>query len=142
MHKFKTGQKITKLENQQKMHSAFSEASLHVPWCFIPQTKSPAQMIKWLKGYPVIFTYGREISNQSTHTNRETPSRYTTGRVNISVTTLVAYFSDICEYFIISFQVLNHLGGGFCLRYETPWYMKSTGILRNLIQRTQFPQFQ
>ena len=30
-------------------------------------------MIKWLKEYPEIFTYVHEISNQSWHTNRETP---------------------------------------------------------------------
>ena len=30
-------------------------------------------MIKWLKGYSEIFTYIREISNQSWDTNRETP---------------------------------------------------------------------
>ena len=33
-------------------------------------------MIKWLQGYPEIFTYVREISNQSWHTNCETPCSY------------------------------------------------------------------
>ena len=61
----------------QKSILQFSEAPLHIPWCFICQKNSRASLIKWLKGYSVIFTYGQEISNQSTHTNRETPCRWT-----------------------------------------------------------------
>ena len=43
-------------------------------------------------------------------------SRKLQGVLKVSVTTLIAYFSDVCDYFRISFYVLNHLGGGFCLR--------------------------
>ena len=42
-------------------------------------------------------------------------SRKLQGVLKVSVTTLIAYFSDVCDYFRISFYVLNHLGGGFCL---------------------------
>ena len=64
--------KLQKQKRSQKFILHFSEASLHVPWCFIPQTKSPTWLIKWLKGYSEIFTYARKISNQSWVTNRWT----------------------------------------------------------------------
>ena len=32
-------------------------------------------MIKWLKGYLILSTYAKDISNQSCITNRETPCR-------------------------------------------------------------------
>ena len=61
----------------QKSILQFSEAPLHIPWCFICQKNSRASLIKWLKGYSVIFTLGQEISKQSSHTNRWTPCRFT-----------------------------------------------------------------
>ena len=73
----KKGKKSQKLRISQKFILQFSEASLHVPWCFILQTKSPTYVIKWLEGYSEILTYVREISNQSWDTNRETPCRNT-----------------------------------------------------------------
>ena len=71
----KKGKKSQKSRISQKFILQFSEASLHVPWCFILQTKSPTYVIKWLEGYSEILTYVREISNQSWDTNRETPGR-------------------------------------------------------------------
>ena len=32
-------------------------------------------MIKWFKGYLILSTYAKDISNQSCITNRETPCR-------------------------------------------------------------------
>ena len=49
---------------------------------------------------------------------------YYTGCLTVSVRTLIDYFSAICKYYGISFKPLNCQGGGFCLRYETPWYMQ------------------
>ena len=53
-----------------------------------------------------------------------------TGCPKVSVSTLIAYFSDICEYYEISFYPLFRLGFGFFLMYETPWYMQRR--LRNM----------
>ena len=76
MQNFKKGQKKSqKLKINQKFILHFSEASWHVPWCFIPQKNSQASLIIWLKGYSVIFTYDREISKQSWGGNRGTPCR-------------------------------------------------------------------
>ena len=69
----KQGKKSQILRISQKLLLQFSKASLHVPWCFIPQTKSPTYVIKWLEGYSEILTYVREISNQSCNTNHWTP---------------------------------------------------------------------
>ena len=55
---------------------------------------------------------------------------HSTGCLTVSVLTLIAYFSAIPEYYRISSWPLNRLGGGFCLRYETPWYMQ--GCLRKM----------
>ena len=71
----KLSKKAKKWNFSQNSNLLFSWASLHVSGCFIPQTKSPTYVIKWLKGYSEIFTYIREISNQSWDTNRETPCR-------------------------------------------------------------------
>ena len=69
--------KNTKIENSAKIFILhFSEASLQIPWCFIPQTKSPTLVIKWLKGYCEIFTYVQEISNQSCQSNCYSPCMY------------------------------------------------------------------
>ena len=74
MQNFKKGQKKSqKLKINQKFILHFSEASLHVLWCFIPQKNSRASLITWLKGYSVIFTYDREISKRSWGGNRGTP---------------------------------------------------------------------
>ena len=73
----KQNKKSPKLEITQKFILLISQASLHVPWCFIHQKNSRALLITWLKGYSVIFTYDREISNQSGNTNRGTPCRFT-----------------------------------------------------------------
>ena len=68
--KYQVRQKSNKnCKISQKSILQFSEAPLHIPWCFICQKNSRASLIKWLKGYSVIFNYGREISNQSWHTN-------------------------------------------------------------------------
>ena len=72
----KLSKKAKKWNFSQNSNLLFSWASLHVSGCFIPQTKSPTYVIKWLKGYSEIFTYIREISNQSWDTNRETPCIY------------------------------------------------------------------
>ena len=53
-----------------------------------------------------------------------------TGCLTVSVRTLIAYLSAVCKYYGISFEPLNRLGGGFCLRNETPWYMQ--GCLRKM----------
>ena len=73
----KVGKKSQKLKISQKLILHFAEASLHVPWCFIPQKNSPASLITWLKGYFIIFNYDWEISRQSWDTNREIPCRMT-----------------------------------------------------------------
>ena len=57
----------------QNSNLLFSSASLHVSGCFIPQTKSPTYVIQWLEGYSEIFTYVREISNQSCNANFDSP---------------------------------------------------------------------
>ena len=72
----KKGKKSQKSRISQKFILQFSEASLHVPWCFILQTKSPTYVINWLEGYSEILTYVREISNQSWDTKRETPCSF------------------------------------------------------------------
>ena len=69
----KLGKKSQILKISQKLILHFFEASLHVPWCFIPQKNSQASLIIWLKGYSVIFTSGQEISKQSWGGNRGTP---------------------------------------------------------------------
>ena len=71
----KRAKKSQKLKINQKFILHFSEASWHVPWCFIPQKNSRASLITWLKGYSVIFTYDREISKRSWGGNRGTPCR-------------------------------------------------------------------
>ena len=67
------GKNHKKLKISQNSFCIFLRASSHVPLCFVPQKNSRTSMIMWLKGYSVIFTYDREISNQSGNTNRETP---------------------------------------------------------------------
>ena len=62
----------------QKFILHFSEASLHVPWCFIPQKNSRASLITWLKGYLVIFTYDQDICTQSWGGNCGTPCSFGT----------------------------------------------------------------
>ena len=69
----KQGKKSLKLKTSLKFNMHFSKASLHIPWCFIPQKNSQASLITWLKGYLVIFTYDREISKQSWGGNCGTP---------------------------------------------------------------------
>ena len=58
----KLSKKAKKWNFSQNSNLLFSWASLHVSGCFIPQTKSPTYVIKWLKGYSEIFRYVREIS--------------------------------------------------------------------------------
>ena len=69
----KQGKKSVKLKTSLKLNMHISKASLHIPWCFIPQKNSQASLITWLKGYLVIFTYDREISKQSWGGNCGTP---------------------------------------------------------------------
>ena len=49
---------------------------------------------------------------------------FTTGCPTVSVSTLIAYFSAIIDYYEISFQPCNQQGSGIFLRYVTSWYMQ------------------
>ena len=44
----------------------------------VSYVKKIPELIKRLKGYSLIFTYGREISNQNWHTNHWTPCMFST----------------------------------------------------------------
>ena len=71
----KQGKKSLKFKTSLKSNMHFSKASLHIPWCFIPQKNSRASLITWLKGYLVIFTYDQDICTQSWGGNCGTPCR-------------------------------------------------------------------
>ena len=81
----KLGKKSQKLKISQKLILHFFVASLHVPWCFIPQKNSRASLITWLKGYLVIFTYDQDICTQSWGGNCGTPCSFrSTGWVKVT----------------------------------------------------------
>ena len=89
----KRAKKSQKLKINQKFILHFSEASWHVPWCFIPQKNSRASLITWLKGYSIIFTYDREISKRSWGGNRGTPCIIETHLQCVPCVHLVKYYT-------------------------------------------------